>query len=340
MFPTLRSDSHRRPGREYSGKAGKNFLRRRTNISQRSVDRCPGSRISFMSTHPSITYQYATIDGVKIFYREAGPKNAPALVLLHGFPSSSHMFRDLIPVLGDRYHLIAPDYPGFGYSDAPAVDQFAYTFDRIASLMARLLEAKGCHRYYLYMQDYGGPVGFRLAASRPEQVAGLLVQNANAYMEGVSEMLAKAAMPFWQNRNEATEAPLRSLLTIEGTKMQYLTGVRDPALISPDSWTHDLHFLARPGNAEIQLALLFDYQHNVPRFPEWKEYLRRHQPPMLITWGKGDPFFTETGARAYVQDVPSAELHLLDTGHFALEDHGGKIAGLIQRFIDRREAAT
>jgi pimeloyl-ACP methyl ester carboxylesterase len=280
-------------------------------------------------------YHKIKIDGLDIFYREAGPKDAPTIVLLHGFPSSSHMFRDLIAKLQNDFHLIAPDYPGFGYSDSPSVGAFDYTFDNIADIVAKLLAAKNCERYWLFMQDYGGPVGLRLAAAHPERVAGLLVQNANAYMDGVSEMLAAAAMPFWQNRTAATEAPLRGLVTLDGVKMQYLTGVKDAARISPDAWTHDLVSLGRTGNVEAQLALLYNYQSNVPKFAEWQAYFRQHQPPTLITWGKNDPFFTEAGARAYLKDLPKAELHLLDTGHFALEDHTDEIARHMQNFIHK-----
>jgi len=288
-----------------------------------------------ISACPKAANHKINIDGLDIFYREAGPKDAPTIVLLHGFPSSSHMFRDLIAQLQNDFHLIAPDYPGFGYSDSPDVSTFEYTFDNLADIVGKFLAAKNINRYWLFMQDYGGPVGFRLAAAHPERVAGLLVQNANAYLDGVSEMLASAAMPFWQSRNAGTEAPLRGLVALDGVKMQYLTGVKDPARVSPDAWTHDLISLGRPGNVEVQLALLFNYQNNVPKFAEWQAYFRQHQPPTLITWGKGDPFFTEAGARAYLKDLPKAELHLLDTGHFALEDHSGEIAQHIQNFIHR-----
>ena len=288
-----------------------------------------------IAANPKTTHDKINIDGLDIFYREAGPKDAPTIVLLHGFPSSSHMFRDLIAELQNDFHLIAPDYPGFGYSDSPDAGKFDYTFDNLADIVAKLLAAKSCDRYWLFLQDYGGPVGFRLAAAHPERVAGLLVQNANAYMDGVSEMLASAAMHFWQNRSAATEAPLRGLVTPDGVKMQYLTGVKDPAVVNPDAWTHDLVSLSRPGNVEAQLTLLFNYQSNVPKFAEWQAYFRAHQPPTLITWGKNDPFFTEAGARAYLKDLPKAELHLLDTGHFALEDHSGEIAQHIHNFIHK-----
>lgn len=279
------------------------------------------------------THNYITLNGLNLFYREAGPTDAPTIVLLHGFPSSSHMFRNLISDLKNEFQIIAPDYPGFGYTDSPGVEAFDYTFDKFAEVISNLLAAKNCNRYWLFMQDYGGPVGLRLAAAHPERGAGLIVQNANAYMEGVSEMLASAAMPFWESRSAVTEAPLRGLTTLDGVKMQYLTGVKDPARISPDAWNHDLVSLGRPGNTEAQLALLFNYQTNIAKFAEWQNYFRQHQPPTLVTWGRNDPFFTEAGARAYLKDLPKAELHLLDTGHFALEDHSEEIARLIQDFL-------
>ena len=289
-----------------------------------------------MKTKHFVKYQSANVGGINVFYREAGDPANPAIVLLHGFPSSSHMFRGLIEELKDEFYLIAPDYPGFGFSDAPNIGQFEYTFDNLSKVVTELLEAKGILHYWLYLQDYGGPIGFRIAAQNPERVAGLLIQNANAYMEGVSELLAGAAMPFWQNRNHDTEQPLRGLVALEGVKMQYLTGVKDTSRVSPDAWTHDLVALGRPGNHDVQLELLFNYQSNVPKFPQWQEYFRANQPKTLITWGKNDPFFTEAGARAYLQDIPKAELHLLDTGHFALEDQGGEIARLVQEFINRK----
>jgi pimeloyl-ACP methyl ester carboxylesterase len=291
---------------------------------------------SYMKTKHSVKHQSANVGGINVFYREAGDPANPAIVLLHGFPSSSHMFQGLIEELKDEFYLIAPDYPGFGFSDAPNIAQFEYTFDNLSKVVTELLETKGVLHYWLYLQDYGGPIGFRIAAQNPERVAGLLIQNANAYMEGVSELLAGAAMPFWKNRNHDTEQPLRGLVTVEGVKMQYLTGVSDSSRVSPDTWTHDLVALGRPGNLDVQLELLFNYQSNVPKFPQWQEYFRANQPKTLITWGKNDPFFTEAGARAYLQDIPEAELHLLDTGHFALEDQGSEIARLVQEFINRK----
>jgi pimeloyl-ACP methyl ester carboxylesterase len=289
-----------------------------------------------MKANDSVQYQSAKIKGLNIFYREAGNPANPAIVLLHGFPSSSHMFRKLIDELKDKFYLIAPDYPGFGFSDAPTVGQFEYSFDNLSRVVAELLEIRGVKRYWLFLQDYGGPVGFRVAALHPERVSGLLIQNANAYMEGVSEMLAGAAMPFWEKRNATTEAPLRGLVTLDGVKMQYLTGTKDASRVSPDAWTHDLISLSRPGNVDVQLELFFNYQTNVPKFPEWQDYFRKNRPPALITWGKNDPFFTEAGARAYLRDLPDAELHLLDTGHFALEDHASEVAQYVRNFVQQK----
>ena len=293
-----------------------------------------------MKSSLSIQYNTTVIDGLNVFYREAGPKDAPTIVLLHGFPSSSHMYRDLIASLQNDFHLIAPDYPGFGYSDSPAVDKFDYTFDKLAEVMTRFLEAKGCKRYWLFMQDYGGPIGYRIASAHPGRVAGLLIQNANAYMDGVSEMFADTAKPFWQNRTPASEAPLRGMSTPEGVRWQYVTGVRDTSRLSPDAWAHDLISLSRPGNAEVQMALLHNYQSNVARYLEWQGYFRTHRPPTLITWGSGDPFFTVDGARAYLRDLPEAELHLLDTGHFALEDHTDEIAAHVRAFIRQHSSQS
>jgi pimeloyl-ACP methyl ester carboxylesterase len=278
------------------------------------------------------TYRTITVDGLDIFYREAGPADAPCIVLLHGFPSSSHMFRDLIPLLSDRFHLVAPDYPGFGYSAAPAPGVFAYTFDHLADVVERLLEARGLARYGLYLQDYGGPVGLRLASRHPERVEALIVQNANAYTEGISPAL-DPLKPFWAHRTPETEQAARALLTRDTTIFQYTHGARDRALVSPDSWTVDQHFLDRPGNAAIQLDLLHDYPANLALYPTWHAYFRAHRPRTLLVWGQNDPFFTVAGARAYLHDLPEAELHLLDTGHFALEEDHEAIAAHIRRFI-------
>ena len=280
----------------------------------------------------AVTYRTADVDGVKVFYREAGPPDAPTVLLLHGFPTSSHMFRDLLPKLADRYRVIAPDYPGYGFSDAPPIGEFRYTFDRLTDVIERFTEQLGLARYSLYLQDFGGPVGFRLAARRPERVEALIVQNAVAHAEGLSEAMAPARR-FWANRNAETEQAMRGLLTLETTKFQYLHGAARPERISPDSWMLDQALLDRPGNAEIQLALLYDYQHNLARYADWQAYLRERQPPMLIVWGVNDPFFTVAGATAYKRDVPEAELHFFGGGHFLLEEYAAEVAGIIRTFL-------
>lgn len=266
------------------------------------------------------TFQYATVRGLKMFYREAGSKDSPTIVLLHGFPSSSHMFRDLIPKLQDKFHVIAPDYLGFGYSDAPDVNEFEYTFDQLASYVEELLfGVLGLKSFSIYVQDYGAPVGYRIAYKHPEAIEGIVAQNGNAYAEGIGAAF-DPMKPFWANRNAETEAPVRALLTKETTIFQYTHGVKDTSYINPDSYTFDQLFLDRPGNDAIQLNLLHNYQTNLTHYDEWHEFFRNKQPKTLIVWGKNDPFFTVEGARAYLRDIPKAELHLLDTGHFALED--------------------
>jgi pimeloyl-ACP methyl ester carboxylesterase len=242
----------------------------------------------------------------------------------------------LIPALAVNYHVVAPDYPGFGQSGAPDPAVFAYTFDHLAGVMEAFLKQIGCTRFALFMQDYGSPVGFRIAARHPDWIAALLIQNANAYVEGINREAFKPLEPFWARRTEETEKPVRAFLAAETTRFQYTHGARNPAAISPDNWLHDQALLDRPGNDRIQLALLHDYQSNLPRYAEWQAYMRRHQPPALITWGANDPFFTTAGARAYLRDLPGAELHLLDTGHFALEEDGGVIAGDIRNFLGKK----
>jgi pimeloyl-ACP methyl ester carboxylesterase len=279
------------------------------------------------------TFQHATVNGLKLFYREGGSKTAPTIVLLHGFPSSSHMFRDLIPQLADKFHIIAPDYPGFGYSDAPDADKFDYTFDNLAAHVEELLfGALGLQKFSIYVQDYGAPVGYRIAYKHQDAVEGIIVQNGNAYIEGIGAGF-DAMKPFWTNRNPETEKPVRELLRKETTIFQYTHGVQDVSQISPDSYTFDQFFLDRPGNDVIQLDLLHNYQSNLTRYDGWHEYFRDKQPKTLIVWGKNDPFFTVPGARAYLRDIPKAELHLLDTGHFALEDSSAFIAQQIIRFF-------
>ena len=284
---------------------------------------------------PRIEYRTATVDGLQIFYREAGPANAPTVVLLHGFPSSSHMYRNLIPQLATRYHVVAPDYPGFGYSDAPRAEQFEYTFDHLAAIVDHFLQQKGVGKYCIYVQDYGAPVGFRLATAHPDRIQAIITQNGNAYDEGLSPFWAENLKPFWENRNAATEAKVAKLLSVETTKYQYLQGARTPEDISPDAYTFDQAQLDRPGNSAIQLALFYDYRNNLPLYPKWHQYLREKQPPVLAVWGKNDPIFIAPGAEAFVRDDAKAEVHLLNTGHFALEEDGDTIATLILDFLER-----
>ena len=273
-----------------------------------------------------ISYKHATVDGNKIFYREAGPETAPTILLLHGFPTSSHMFRDLIPQLAAKFHVIAPDYVGFGYSDAPDASKFEYTFDNLAAYVEELLfGVLGLTKFSIYVQDYGAPVGYRVASKHPDAIEGFVVQNGNAYAEGIGAGF-DAMKPFWANRNPETEKPVRELLKKETTIFQYTHGVKDVSRISPDSYTLDQFFLDRPGNDAIQLNLLHDYQSNLARYDGWQEFFRSKQPKTLIVWGKNDPFFTAEGAQAYLRDIPKAKLHLLDTGHFALEESSEFIA--------------
>jgi len=287
---------------------------------------------SLHAAAPAVSCRTIKVEGLDIFYREAGPVDAPVVLLLHGFPTSSFMFRDLIPQLATRYHVIAPDYPGFGQSPAPTVGQFAYTFEHLTDIVEGVTRELKLERYSLYVQDYGAPVGYRIAARHPEAIDGIVVQNGNAYAEGIGSAF-DPMKSYWAHRDAATEAPVRALLTRETTVFQYTHGVRDPGRICPDSYTFDQMFLDRPGNAAIQLDLLHDYQSNLRLYDGWHEYFRKHQPRMLIVWGKNDPFFTVDGFRAYQRDLPKAELHLLDTGHFALEDSGDFIAERIRSFL-------
>jgi len=279
------------------------------------------------------TYNYADVLGNKMFYREAGDKGSPSIVLLHGFPTSSHMYRNLIPQLAKGLHVIAPDYIGFGYSDAPNSADFSYTFDNLAKhVEALLFGALGLKKFSIYVQDYGAPVGYRIASKHPQAVDAIIVQNGNAYLEGIGGAF-DPMKPFWANRNSETEKPVRALLTLETTTFQYTSGARNPKAISPDNWTFDQIFLDRLGNDAIQLDLLHNYSANVALYDEWHEYFRVSQPRMLIVWGKNDPFFTAEGAKAYQRDLPKAELHLLDTGHFALEEEGDFISERIKAFL-------
>jgi pimeloyl-ACP methyl ester carboxylesterase len=273
------------------------------------------------------------VDGLDIFYREAGPKDAPTILLLHGFPTSSRMFRNLMPELADRYHLVAPDYPGFGHSSAPSVKEFDYTFDHLAEIVETFTERVGLTKYSLYVQDYGAPVGYRLAVKHPERAQALIVQNGNAYNEGLANDFWKPLKSYWEDRSDAQGEKLKGLLTVEGTKWQYTNGVRDVTSIDPDTWLVDQTLMDRPGNKDIQLALFYSYGSNPPLYPKWHEYFRRFQPPTLIVWGKNDKIFPAEGAYPYQRDLKTLEFHLLDTGHFALEEDNAVIAGHIRRFL-------
>ncbi len=284
---------------------------------------------------PVTHYRRATVDGVGIFYREAGPADAPVVLLLHGFPTSSHMFRNLIPTLADRYHVVAPDYPGFGQSDMPDHANFAYTFDRYGQLVGGLLEQLGVRRYAMYVMDYGAPVGWRLALQHPERITGLIVQNGNAYDEGLGAFWDPIKV-YWADSSAAKRQALGFLVAPETTRFQYTDGVRDISRIAPDNWVQDQALLDRPGNADIQLDLFYDYRTNLPLYPNIQAYFRTHRPPTLIVWGANDKIFPAVGAHPFKRDLPDAEMHLLDTGHFALEDKLDVMAPLIRGFLERK----
>jgi pimeloyl-ACP methyl ester carboxylesterase len=279
-------------------------------------------------------YQHAIVDGSKIFYREAGPKTAPTILLLHGFPTSSHMFRNLIPALADRYHVIAPDLPGFGFSDAPDRNRFRYTFERLAKVIDKFTQTIGLERYGIYVFDYGAPVGFRLALAHPERITAIISQNGNAYEEGLSQGW-NPIQKYWKETTPENRTALRDFLTPEATKSQYLYGVQDETMVAPEAYQLDSALLARPGNDEIQLDLFLDYASNVALYPKFQEYFRTKRPPLLAVWGKNDPFFLPPGAEAFRRDNPNAEVHFYDTGHFALETHHREIADTIREFLNR-----
>ncbi len=275
-------------------------------------------------------HRTAKVKGRTIFYREAGDPAAPTILLLHGLPTSSRMFRDLMPALADRFHLIAPDYVGFGHSEAPARDAFAYTFDNLAAHVAGLVDVLGLGSYVLYMQDYGGPVGFRLFTQRPQQVRGFIIQNANAYMEGVGDAPKGVLMPLWEHRTPETEKPARNFVSLEGTKFHWLVGAMDPEAIDPDNWLLDQALLDRPGVQDCQVDLLENYKSNIVLYPAWQAAFRIYKPKTLIVWGKNDPFFIEAGARAYLADLPDARLVWLDAGHFVLDENAPVVAAEIK----------
>lgn len=278
----------------------------------------------------TVTYHTATVNGRKIFYREAGDPTKPTIILLHGFPTSSFMFRDLIPQLADRFHVIAPDYIGFGQSDAPSATAFAYTFDNLTAHVTGLIDQLGVKSYILYMQDFGGPVGFRIFAQRPEAVKGFVIQNTNAYLEGVGEPAKQVFLPLWEKRTPATEAGARTFLAAGTTQFQYMVGAKNAEAISPDNWTHDQALLDRPGTDAYVLDLLDDYKTNVAAYDSWHAAFRAHQPKTLIVWGRNDPFFTPAGAAAFQRDLPEAKLVWLDSGHFVLDENAPQVAAEIK----------
>ena len=322
-----------------------------TKNRSRTVARADSHQVN----RPTVYHKTVEIDGLDIFYREAGPKDAPTVLLLHGFPTSSHMFRNLIPALADRYHVVAPDYPGYGNSSMPSVDEFDYTFDNLADIVEKLAAKLGLENYSLYRMDYGAPVGFRLAAKHPERVDSLIIQNGNAYVEGIDNDFWEPIKEYWKDRgainkgldnpwwknvkaaykkpNMSNEEALRFLVTLGATQWQYTNGVRNQETISPDNWHVTQRLLDRPGNAEIQLQLFYDYGSNPPLYPSWQAYFRQHQPPTLIVWGKNDEIFPADGAHPYKRDLNNVEFHLLDTGHFALEEDGNLIADHIRSFL-------
>lgn len=280
----------------------------------------------------AIRYQYAQVDGLKVFYREAGSPGKPKLLLLHGFPSSSHMFRDLIPLLSEDFHIVAPDLPGFGLSDMPPREQFTYTFDHIADVIDRFTEVVGFDRFAVYVFDYGAPTGFRLAVKHPERITAIISQNGNAYEEGLSDGW-NPIRAYWQSPSQANRDALRAFLAPESTRWQYVHGVTDESLVSPDGIALDNYYLARPDAHDIQLDLFLDYQSNVALYPTFQAYFRTHRPRFLAVWGKHDPFFLPPGAEAFKRDIPHARVQFFDTGHFALETHAKEIAQAIRKFL-------
>src|SRR5215471_6220840 len=301
---------------------------------ERTGRRGAASSAGSRSIPMTLTYHTATVDGLKVFYRTAGDPKHPALLLLHGFPTSSHMFRDLIPALADRYHVVAPDLPGFGFTDAPDRGRFKFTFEHLTDVIDRFTEVLKLNRYAIYVFDYGAPVGFRLALRHPDRITAVISQNGNAYLEGLSDGW-NPIQTYWKDPSAENRAALRGFLKPETTQWQYTHGEPDLERLSPDAWTLASAFLARPGNDEIQLDLFGDYQSNVALYPAFQAYLRKHRPPLLAVWGKNDPFFLPAGAEAFKRDVPNAEVRLIDAGHFALEAHAPEIAALIADFLAR-----
>jgi pimeloyl-ACP methyl ester carboxylesterase len=280
----------------------------------------------------AIEYRSADVDGLEVFYRQAGSADAPALLLLHGFPSASHMFRDLIPLLADRFHIIAPDLPGFGQSEMPGRSGFSYTFDHIAGVIDHFTEVIGLKRFAIYVFDYGAPVGFRIAAKHPDRITAIISQNGNAYEEGLSEAWNPIRV-YWQDPSQVNRDALRAFLAPAATRWQYTRGVTDEAMVSPDGRSLDDFYLARPGADDVQLDLFGDYKSNITLYPTFQAYFRTHKPPFLAVWGKNDPFFLPPGAEAFKRDIPGAVVRFFDTGHFALETHAAEIAAVIRDFL-------
>jgi pimeloyl-ACP methyl ester carboxylesterase len=287
-----------------------------------------------------VQHKTVSVNGLSVFYREAGDPDSPKLVLLGGFPASSHQFRNLIPALADKFHVISPDYPGFGNSDMPDPAGFAYTFDRLAEVVEGLLVESGFDRFGLFMQDYGGPVGFRIVSRHPDWAKWLILQNTNAYEEGFTAAWDGIRHALWKRPGPASEEPLMPFLQLEGIKMVYLHGHKRPELISPDNWNMDFRFMERPNARRVQLDLLYDYRKNVELYSKWQKYLRERQPKTLIFWGQNDIFFTPEGGEAYLRDLPDAEIHRLDSGHFAVEDCLEEIAAGIRRFYDEKVSSA
>ena len=286
---------------------------------------------------PTVFYRTLHVEELSIFYREAGPRDGPTVLLLHGFPSSSHMFRNLIPILAGKYHVLAPDFPGYGESSSPSVNDFDYSFERFATVIERFTEQLNLSSYALYLSDIGASAGFHLAVMHPERVTAMIIQNADAHVEAINkDFLKTGLLDYWESPNEKNAQVLLDwLLTIEGTKWHYLHGANDPSKISPDNWVIDQAYQDRPGNKDIQLAILFNAKRNLNAYATWQEYFRKQQPPTLITWGRNDGIFTVEGAELFKREIPSAEFHLFDTGHFALEEEVNKIGSLMHEFLDR-----
>ncbi|MGW6464644.1 alpha/beta fold hydrolase [Streptomyces rubiginosohelvolus] len=283
----------------------------------------------------SVRHRTATVDGHEIYYREAGPADAPVIVLLHGYPTSSFMFRELIPLLADDYHVIAPDHLGFGHSDAPPATEFDYTFDALAELTSGLLDQLGLDRYALYVQDYGAPIGWRLALKNPERISAIVTQNGNGYEDGFVDSFWAGLWAYGANPGPDTEPAVRAAMSLEAIRWQYVHGVPDPSVVSPDTWEHDVALVSREGNDEIQLALFRDYQNNRPLYPLLHEYLRTSEVPVLAVWGRNDEIFGPAGARAFASDAKNAEVHLINGGHFLLESHLDVVAGYLRGFLGR-----